>query len=208
MLAAQGEAEATLARAHSSAAALEMLSSATGSPHGAVSLRIAEQYIGAFGNIAQKGNLVVLPADTANIGGMVASALGVYSRVREMTGGGGSGGEAAEGGGAGGSSSSGGSGGSGGGGGGFSSGSGSGSRASTSQLHRDALEYLRSSASESLRGASSSAAQQAALQQQQQQQQQQEHAQAIAISSDEAAQRVGGAAAGEQPFVPAPFPKM
>ena len=204
MLAAQGEAEATLARAHSSAAALEMLSSATGSPHGAVSLRIAEQYIGAFGNIAQKGNLVVLPADTANIGGMVASALGVYSRVREMTGGGGSGGEAAEGGGAGGASSS---GGSGGGGGGFSSGSGSGSRASTSQLHRDALEYLRSSASESLRGASSSAAQQAALQQQQQQQQQ-EHAQAIAISSDEAAQRVGGAAAGEQPFVPAPFPKM
>ena len=83
VLAAQGDAEAILARAHASSAAIEMLATAT-SKRGAeraVALRVAEQYVGAFGNIAKKGNTIVIPADVGNVGGMVAQALGVYNSV-------------------------------------------------------------------------------------------------------------------------------
>lgn len=87
VLAAQGDAEAILARAHASAAAIEMLATAT-SKRGAeraVALRVAEQYVGAFGNIAKRGNTVVIPADVGNVGGMVAQALGVYNSVVQRT---------------------------------------------------------------------------------------------------------------------------
>jgi hypothetical protein len=95
VLAAQGDAEAILARAHASAAAIEMLATAT-SKRGAeraVALRVAEQYVGAFGQIAKRGNTVVIPADVGNVGGMVAQALGVYNSVVQRTRAGGEGGE-------------------------------------------------------------------------------------------------------------------
>jgi len=85
VLAAQGDAEATLARAHASAAAIEMLATATGKRGAAraVALRVAEQYVAAFGALAKKGTTLVLPADAGNVGGMVATALGVYGAVAE-----------------------------------------------------------------------------------------------------------------------------
>ncbi len=84
VLAAQGDAEATLARAHASAAAIEMLTTATGKAGAqrAVSLRIAEQYVAAFGGLARKGTTLILPSDTGNVGAMVAQALGVYTAVQ------------------------------------------------------------------------------------------------------------------------------
>ena len=43
----------------------------------AVNLRLAEQYIKEFGNLAKKGNTMILPADLANVSGFVRAALEV-----------------------------------------------------------------------------------------------------------------------------------
>jgi hypothetical protein len=52
----------------------------------AVSLRIAEQYINAFGRLAQKGNTVLLPANVGDPSAMVAQALSVFDSIRRSEG--------------------------------------------------------------------------------------------------------------------------
>ncbi len=42
-------------------------------------LRIAEQYIAEFGNLAKAGNTFVVPASLGDIGGMIALAKGIVS---------------------------------------------------------------------------------------------------------------------------------
>ncbi|KAI8050268.1 hypothetical protein BDF22DRAFT_696363 [Syncephalis plumigaleata] len=49
----------------------------------AVSLTVAEKYVDAFGQIAQKGTTVVVPANTTNISGMVAQALTIYDTINK-----------------------------------------------------------------------------------------------------------------------------
>lgn len=44
----------------------------------AVSLVIAEQYVKAFGELAQKGNTLLLPTNTGDVSGMVAQALAIF----------------------------------------------------------------------------------------------------------------------------------
>ena len=39
----------------------------------AVNLRIAEQYLNAFGRLAKENNTVIIPSNLSDIGGMVAS---------------------------------------------------------------------------------------------------------------------------------------
>jgi hypothetical protein len=51
--------------------------------HDAVSLKIAEQYVSAFGRLAQKGNTVLLPANVGDPAAMVAQALSVFDSVRK-----------------------------------------------------------------------------------------------------------------------------
>jgi hypothetical protein len=46
-------------------------------------LRIAEQYVDAFRELAKKNNTMLLPADTQNVGSMVAQALGIYNMIGE-----------------------------------------------------------------------------------------------------------------------------
>src|SRR5918995_5722425 len=41
----------------------------------AVQLRVAEQYIGQFGELAKKSNTIVLPANVADVGSMIAMAM-------------------------------------------------------------------------------------------------------------------------------------
>ena len=41
----------------------------------AVQLRVAEQYIGQFGELAKKSNTLVLPANVADVGSMIALAM-------------------------------------------------------------------------------------------------------------------------------------
>lgn len=64
--------------------ALQAVGSAVSSSggHDAVSLRLAEQYIAAFGRLAKAGNTLVLPANAGDAAGMVAQALAVFSTVR------------------------------------------------------------------------------------------------------------------------------
>ena len=73
---AQGEAEAILAVASATAEGLERVAAALQSPGGdaAMQLRIAEQYIQQFGNLAKAGNTFVVPANLSDIAGMLTLA--------------------------------------------------------------------------------------------------------------------------------------
>ena len=89
VLAAEGEAAAILARAHASASAIGALAAALVVPGGrdAVSLRIAEQYVSAFGRVAKAGTTLLLPANAGDAAGMVAQAMSVFSAVTARNGG-------------------------------------------------------------------------------------------------------------------------
>lgn len=82
---AHGEAEAILSVAKATADSLKMIGESISTQGGAeaVHLRIAEQFIGEFGKIAQKGNTIVLPANLTEIGSMVALAKGLLSDKSE-----------------------------------------------------------------------------------------------------------------------------
>jgi regulator of protease activity HflC (stomatin/prohibitin superfamily) len=90
---ARGESEAILARAAATAKGVEMLSGALNAPGGAAAaqLRVAEQWLAAFGNIAKSSTTVLLPASAGDPGAMVAQALSVFKAVQQ-TGGGAAGG--------------------------------------------------------------------------------------------------------------------
>lgn len=51
----------------------------------AVRLRVAEQYVKEFGNLARVNNTVILPANVADVGSMIATALSTFESVK-MTG--------------------------------------------------------------------------------------------------------------------------
>jgi regulator of protease activity HflC (stomatin/prohibitin superfamily) len=74
---AQGEATAIVALADASATALRQVGDAIRSPGGAdaVNLRVAEEYVHAFGNLAKTNNSIIVPADLGNMSGLIASAL-------------------------------------------------------------------------------------------------------------------------------------
>jgi hypothetical protein len=40
-------------------------------------LKIAEQYVGAFGNIAKQGNTLIVPGNLSDMSSMIASALAI-----------------------------------------------------------------------------------------------------------------------------------
>ena len=76
---AQGEAEAILAVATATAEGLRKVANAVtdqGGPE-AMQLRIAEQYIGEFGNLAKTGNTYVVPANLADLTSMMALATDI-----------------------------------------------------------------------------------------------------------------------------------
>ncbi|KAE8077587.1 hypothetical protein FH972_016139 [Carpinus fangiana] len=80
---AQGEAEAILARAKATAEGIAMVSQTLKENGGveAASLRIAEQYIQAFSNIAKEGTTMLLPSSAANPASMMAQALTIYKSL-------------------------------------------------------------------------------------------------------------------------------
>ncbi|MGI9249107.1 MAG: SPFH domain-containing protein [Woeseiaceae bacterium] len=76
---AQGEAEAILAVATATAEGLRRVANAVtdqGGPE-AMQLRIAEQYIGQFGNLAKTGNTFVVPANLGDLTSMMALATDI-----------------------------------------------------------------------------------------------------------------------------------
>ena len=77
---ASGHAEEIRLVAQATAEGIRTIADAIGNnPNGrdAVNLRLAEQYIKEFGNLAKKGNTMILPADLANVSGFVRAALEV-----------------------------------------------------------------------------------------------------------------------------------
>jgi regulator of protease activity HflC (stomatin/prohibitin superfamily) len=80
---ANGQAAAILAVATATAEGLRQVASALNSDGGdaAMKLRIAEQYVGQFGNIAKEGNTLVIPADLSNVASMVALASRIGSET-------------------------------------------------------------------------------------------------------------------------------
>lgn len=76
---AQGQAEAIKTVASATAQAIEQVATAIQSPGGmdAVNLKVAEQYVAAFGNVAKAGNTLILPGNLADMGSMVAAAMNI-----------------------------------------------------------------------------------------------------------------------------------
>ena len=84
---AKGEAEAILAVAKATAEGIELVAASIQKSGGekAVALRLAEQYIDAFSNLAKTTNTVLLPEKTGDIGSMVAQALAVFNTIQNQT---------------------------------------------------------------------------------------------------------------------------
>ncbi|MGH7288747.1 MAG: band-7 C-terminal domain-containing protein, partial [Myxococcota bacterium] len=81
---AQGQAEAILAVANATAEGLERVARALSQQGGeqAMQLRVAEEYIGQFGNLAKAGNTLVVPANLSDISSMIALATKVVQGTR------------------------------------------------------------------------------------------------------------------------------
>jgi regulator of protease activity HflC (stomatin/prohibitin superfamily) len=76
---AEGQASAILAVARATAEGIGNVAKAINEPGGfeAVQLRVAEQYVDRFGQIAKAGNTLVLPASLSDVGSMIALAMNV-----------------------------------------------------------------------------------------------------------------------------------
>ncbi len=79
---AEGEAAAILARATATAEGIRKVAEAIQQAGGfeAVQLRVAEQYITNFGELAKAGNTLVLPANLSDVGSMISLAMNVIRR--------------------------------------------------------------------------------------------------------------------------------
>ncbi|GAB7543969.1 MULTISPECIES: SPFH domain-containing protein [unclassified Cupriavidus] len=74
---AQGEASAILAVAEANAQAIEKIGHAIRTDGGmeAVNLKVAEEYVSAFGSLAKQGNTLIVPGNLGDMSTMIASAL-------------------------------------------------------------------------------------------------------------------------------------
>jgi regulator of protease activity HflC (stomatin/prohibitin superfamily) len=79
---AEGAAAAIMAIATATAEGLRKVAESTQIPGGyeAVQLRVAEQYIGKFGELAKTSNTLVLPANVADVGSMLALAMNMIGK--------------------------------------------------------------------------------------------------------------------------------
>jgi regulator of protease activity HflC (stomatin/prohibitin superfamily) len=82
---AQGEATATTTIAEATASAVRTVASALGADSGmlAANLKIAEQYISAFGNLAKTGNTLIVPGNLTDVATMVQSALTILGQKKD-----------------------------------------------------------------------------------------------------------------------------
>ena len=74
---AEGQASAIKAVANATAEGLQMVAQSLGSPGGrdAAQLRVAEEYVKQFGAMAKATNTMILPANLADISGLIATAM-------------------------------------------------------------------------------------------------------------------------------------
>uniref|UniRef100_A0A0E0EI54 Band 7 domain-containing protein n=1 Tax=Oryza meridionalis TaxID=40149 RepID=A0A0E0EI54_9ORYZ len=80
---AKGEAEAILAKSEATARGIRLVSEAmrTKGSTEAANLRVAEQYMKAFANLAKKNNTILLPSDAGNPSSLIAQSLQIYKHI-------------------------------------------------------------------------------------------------------------------------------
>lgn len=80
---AQGQAAAILAVAEANAQAIQKIGNSIQAQGGmdAVNLKVAEQYVTAFGNLAKQGNTLIVPGNMSDLSSMIASALTIVNRT-------------------------------------------------------------------------------------------------------------------------------
>ena len=81
---AAGEAGAIELVANANANAVRVVAAAMGLPGGmdAANLKVAQQYIDAFANLAKAGNTLIVPSTISDVAGVIASAMTVMDRTR------------------------------------------------------------------------------------------------------------------------------
>ena len=79
---AEGQASAILAVATATAEGIRKVAESVNVPGGfeAIQLRVAEQYIERFGELAKAGNALILPANLTDVASMVATAMTIVGR--------------------------------------------------------------------------------------------------------------------------------
>ncbi|MDY0189202.1 MAG: stomatin-like protein [Desulfuromonas sp.] len=82
---AQGRAAQILAVAEATATGLGLIATQLEAPGGmsAANLRVAEQYVGEFGKLAQESTTLIVPNNTTDIAGIVAQAMATLNTVKK-----------------------------------------------------------------------------------------------------------------------------
>jgi regulator of protease activity HflC (stomatin/prohibitin superfamily) len=80
---AKGEAFAVEAKAKAHAEAITKLAHAISQPGGerAVAFKVAENYIESFGNLAKRGNTIIVPANVNDPSAMVTQAITIFDKI-------------------------------------------------------------------------------------------------------------------------------
>ena len=81
---AEGEARVIEAVAKAQAEAIRVVADSIAQPSGiaAVNLQVAEKYVEAFGNVAKTNNTMLLPANFADMGSMIATAMTIVKETK------------------------------------------------------------------------------------------------------------------------------
>jgi regulator of protease activity HflC (stomatin/prohibitin superfamily) len=79
---AEGQAQAILSIAAATAEGIRRVAAAIEAPGGfqAVQLRVAEQYVAQFGNLAKTGNTLVIPTTLSDPGAFIAAAMSIIKK--------------------------------------------------------------------------------------------------------------------------------
>ena len=82
---AEGKAQATIAIANATAEAIAKIAQASQQQGGdtAVNLKVAEQYIEAFKNLAQTNNTLIIPSNLSDVSGMVSSVMKIVQSTNK-----------------------------------------------------------------------------------------------------------------------------
>lgn len=83
---AEGEAAALRSVAEATAESIKLVANAIRTEGGAeaVQLKVAENYVEQFGKIAKAGNTLILPANLADMGGLIATAMSVVKSEKKI----------------------------------------------------------------------------------------------------------------------------
>ena len=76
---AEGQGQAIEIVARATAQGIREVADAIGQPHGleSVQMRVAEQYVREFGNLAKVNNTMIIPSNLTDIAGTIATAMKV-----------------------------------------------------------------------------------------------------------------------------------